>query len=425
VKKDFWVLLFLAILVFALWYKALFNFFAQDDFILINHFSQNNVWQDLKNLFGPPTVTHWRPIHNLYFFVTGNVFSKNYLGYHILTFFFHISASFLIYKTVQKLAKNPKVAITAAFIYAVHPAHFVSLFWISGSATMIGFFLLISSFYGYLIGKKGHSLILFILAILASEAMIIGLAIFAGYEFLYKRKKIDKQFLTIIGSTSVIFLIIKFALFTSKTTFDVYQLELSTKVFPAIKYYLLRIAGFAETSGDKIASWILSVWLTFVALLLIKTLNKKQNFNQFILSVAIIIVGLFPFVLIPQHLSPHYMNISIFGFSIMIALALKQLRPVLSLVFLIIFLGIAAYNINLTKSNNWVIERSNLASIYLEQIKEIKPLPESTLVFPNSKLSTSKEAYISLGNGEAIKFWFKNKNYKYCFTAFGKCSALP
>ena len=67
-KKDFWVLLFLAILVFALWYKALFNFFAQDDFILINHFSQNNVWQDLKNLFGPPTVTHWRPIHNLYFF---------------------------------------------------------------------------------------------------------------------------------------------------------------------------------------------------------------------------------------------------------------------------------------------------------------------------------------------------------------------
>ena len=129
-RKDFWVLLFLVILVFSLWHKALFNFFAQDDFILINQFSQNGLWQDIKNAFGPPQVTHWRPIHNLYFLVTGNIFGKNYFGYHILTFLFHIGTGFFIYKTVQKLTNDFKTALTAGVVYTVHPAHFISLFWI-------------------------------------------------------------------------------------------------------------------------------------------------------------------------------------------------------------------------------------------------------------------------------------------------------
>lgn len=421
VRKDFWAFALLAVLTFAFWNRALFNFFAQDDFILINQFSQNNLLQDIQNAFGLPSVTHWRPIHNLYFFIAGNLFGKNYFGYHILTFLFHIGASFLIYKTVQKIAKNPKVAITASFVYAVHPANFVSFFWISGGATMIGFFLLISSFYSYLISKKRLSLILFTLGILASEAMVVGLAIFAGYELLFKRGKIDKLFLTIIGSISVIFLITRFALFTSKTTFDVYQLELSIKVLPAIKYYLSRIASFAEISGDQIVSWLLLGWLTLIVLSLIKTLDKKQNVNQSLLSIIIIIIGLFPFILIPRHLSPHYMNVSIFGFAIMIGLALKQLRPVISFVFLLIFLGIAVYNINLTKNNSWVINRSNLARIYIEQIEVINPPPESELVFTDNKISTSQEAYISLGTGDAIKFFFPSQNYETCFSKFNQC----
>src|SRR3989338_7891911 len=347
------------------WYRALFNFFTQDDFILINHFSQNNLWQDIKNVFGPPTVTHWRPIHNLYFFVTGNIFDKNYFGYHLVTFLFHIGAVFFVYKTVQKLTNDFKAA------------------------------------------------------------MIVGLPIFACYEFIFRREKLDRLFLTMIGSTSVIFLIIRFALFTSRTTFNVYQLELSTKVLSALKYYLLRIAGFAEVSGDQIVSVVLLSWLTLIALLLIKTFGKKQNVNQLLLSIIIIIIGLFPFILIPQHLSPHYMNISIFGFSMFIGLALKQLKPIISIVFLIIFLVTSVYNVNLTLNNNWIIKRSNLAKTYLKKIEREKLIPRSILIFDNNEISTSKEAYIALGTGEAIKFWFKNKNYKYCFTEFEKCQALP
>ena len=123
--------------------QAFFNFFAQDDFVLINYFSQNNLWQDLKNVFGPPQVTHWRPIHNLYFFATGNLFGRNYIGYHLLTFLLQIGASFFVYKVARKLTGNFQAAVVAGLLYGIHPAHFISMFWISGGATVIGFLLLI------------------------------------------------------------------------------------------------------------------------------------------------------------------------------------------------------------------------------------------------------------------------------------------
>ncbi|OGD86524.1 hypothetical protein A2164_03395 [Candidatus Curtissbacteria bacterium RBG_13_35_7] len=420
-RRNFCVFLLLTLFTFAVWNKALLNFFAQDDFILVEQFSQNNLWQDIKNVFGPPQVTHWRPIHNLFFLITGNIFSKNYFEYHLVTLVFHIGASFLIYKITQKLTGNVRTAIISGFFYGVHPAHFVSLFWISGGATLIGFFFLAASFYNYILEKKILSLILYVLALLTSEAMIVGLAILVCFEVLVKGKKIDKLFLTLIGSISAIFLITRFVFLTSKTTFDAYQIEFSIKTISAVKYYLLRIAGFAEVSGDLTISLILLSWLALIVLLLTKTLNKRKIIHQLIFSIAIIVIGLFPFILIPQHLSPHYMNVSIFGFAIVIGLALKQLGPIISFIFLAIFVGIAIYNIDLTKDNNWVITRSNLAKTYLAKIERDQPVSGSTLIFNDNEISTSDEAYIALGTGEAIDFWFEDKNYSKCFSFNEKC----
>ena len=342
------ILLILALAVVFFYKTALVNFFAQDDFILINQFSQNNLWDDLKNFFGPPQVTHWRPVHNLFFLVGGNIFGRNYVGYHLTTFLFQIGVIFLIYKIVKKLTNSQKAGIIAGLIYAIHPAHFVSLFWISGGATIIGFFFLISSLYSQLLKKRGVSLILYAISLLASEAMIVGAMLFAAYTFLFERKKIDRLFLTAVGVFSAIFFTIRFAFFTPKTTFDVYQAELSPKLFLTIKYYFLRIAGFAETSGDEIVSFVLLGWLILIALMLVNMLKKRLNINLAIFSIVVISAGLFPFILIPQHLSPHYMNVSIFGFAMLVGIILKTTRRFMAIATIVIFLIISGYNINLT-----------------------------------------------------------------------------
>lgn len=426
VKRDLVIIILLSIISFIVWQNSFSTFFAQDDFILINHFSQNNLLQDIRNVLGLAQVTHWRPIHNLYFLIAGNIFGKNYIGYHFLTLILQIGASYFVYKIVKHLTGSARSALISGFLYGAHPAHFVSLFWISGGATLIGFFFLILAIYYYLIDRKGSSLISFILALLSSEAMVVGIILFYYINILKpERIYISRTFLILITSISVLFGLIRFLLLTPKTIFDSYQLELSTKVFGAIKYYLLRIAGFAEVSGDQILTLILLGWLVFVSIFIFKNLFEKQERNILLLSVLTIILGLFPFIFIPSHLSPHYMNVSIFGFSIMIGSTLKQLKPIVSIAFLIIFLMIAVYNVNLTMNNNWLVKRSNLAKVYLEKMEREKPTPGSILIFDDNDLSTSEEAYITLGTGEAVKFWFKNKNYKYCFTAFEKCSALP
>src|SRR3990167_10038003 len=147
-KTRFWgnifVFVILFILSFSIFYKSLNIFFVQDDFILINEFSSENLINDLKNTIDPSKATHWRPLHNLYFLVSGNLFGKFYPAYHLLTLVIHTVSAFMIFKVLRLLIKNTNTALLGAIIYAVHPSHFVSIFWISGSATTIGFLFLIS-----------------------------------------------------------------------------------------------------------------------------------------------------------------------------------------------------------------------------------------------------------------------------------------
>src|SRR3989344_3083366 len=149
---------FLFLLGVAVFYKSLMVFFVQDDFILINHFSQNSLIIDVKSAIGSPEVTHWRPMHNLYFLIAGNIFYKNYSAYHFFTLLIHAGVAFLIFKIADKITKNLKIAYVSSFIL-------------------------------YLQEKRRASIFSFLLSLLASEAMIAGFGLFVFHHFLFKEKK--------------------------------------------------------------------------------------------------------------------------------------------------------------------------------------------------------------------------------------------
>lgn len=417
-KKDLIFAFLLILVTFVVWKDAFFNFFAQDDFIFIEHFSQNNLALDLKNAFGEPVVTHWRPLHNLYFAVAGNLFDKKFALYHLLTLFIHVTAGFFVFKIGQILTKSNIAAAAAAIFYTVHSAHFVSMFWIAGGATVIGFLFLVISFWSFVKGQKVLTLIFFICALAASEAMISGIIIFAFFLIANKQKR-NWRFLLVLVLAGLVFIFVKLV-FTSSEAFEIYKIEISTKTLGAVQYYLLRILGFAEISGDKLASIVLVTLWTMVAV--IRSRSFLDNSKQLIMPAATLIAGLFPFVLIPSHLSPHYMNISIWGLSMILALTLKRLAPAFITIFLAVFLIVTFSNINKTRENNWVVQRSNLARAILTDIKTKKLEDGSTIILGDTDLATSKETYIALGQGRAIDFWFRDKNYKTCFTFLEDCA---
>ena len=419
-KKDILVFLLIFIIALVFWRDAFSNFFAQDDFILILQFSQNDLTGDLVNVFGKPEVTHWRPMHNFYFFVAGNLFGKSYFLYHLLTILLHVSTGFLIYKILFAIWKNFNLAFVASLIYIIHPAHFVALYWISGSAVNIGFFFLMLSFYVYLKEQRIFSLLLYVLALLGSEAITAGASLFALSSFLGKKVKLDKKFLLALVAVTFVFSIIKLAS-TSMAALEIYRLEISARVLGAIYYYILRVLGFAEVSGDLALSLILAIFLLLVAWkVLIYIRNDRKKLFLSLSGFA----GLFPFVLLPTHLSAHYMVLAIFGFSQFLALGICRFSKTLMIGAFLLFALISFQNIEKIQTNNWVVKRSNLAKKYFQVIKDSDIPNGSTIIFADSDISSSEEAYVTLGKGLGINFWFVDKNYTYCFERFDNCEEI-
>ena len=421
--KYIFVIVCFLVLSLLVFYKALSVFFFQDDFILINHFSQNNLQQDIKNVFIYPSVSHWRPIHNLYFLISRNLFGRFYPEYHALAFMIRIASAFMIFKVLRLLTKNANASLLGTLIYAVHPSHFVSIFWISGSATTIGFLFFISSFYLYLKNQKKWAIVIFALSLFASEAMVVGAIIFISYEFLIKGKMKDKRFLLKVITISLGFLLLRFLFLTSDTTFKTYPFEISKVTVDALFYYTLRTLGFAETSKDTFTSIILIFWIAAIAFTTLK-IFKSEN-KKFVWFFALsAFIGLFPFVLIPSHLSPHYLNISIWSLASVVSFGLLNINKLARLFLILIFAFVAIINIQLTYKNNWVIERSEIAKLYVEKIESENPPTGTLLIFDDSSISTSSEAYIALGTGKALDFWFPEKKYSYCFTWIGNCKPV-
>lgn len=420
-KKNLLVLVLLTITSSLVFRESFKTFFAQDDFILINEFSQNNLITDIKNTFGPPRVTHWRPIHNLYFLMIGNLFNKNHVAYHFLTFAFHLGVAFLIFKIIREITGNSTMASISSFVYATHSVHFVTLFWISGGATTIGFSFLLTSFYFYLRNSNWQSTVFFVLSVLASEAMLAGLGLFAIYDFVFVKDHKIKSSMKTLFFISVFFAVVRFIFLTPKSTFSAYQIKITPDIFLSIKYYLFRIAGFAEISGDLFVSILLSILLVLIGASLFKKIKYQEEKKVIIFGCLLIILGLFPFIFIPKLLSPHYMNISVFGYALLVGLALSRFRLSKLVIILGLLILISIINVGNTFENNWVIQRSNLAQKYIIEIETANLLENSTIIFNDNPISSSRDAYIALGTGKAIDFWFEGKNYKYCFSAFENC----
>src|SRR3990167_6845351 len=415
--RNIFVFSLLFILSFSFFYKSLNVFFVQDDFILINYFAENNLLFDFKNAFAYLSISHWRPLHNLYFLISGNLFGRFYPGYHALTLIIHTAAAFMIFKVLKILTKNANASLLGTLVYALHPSHFVSISWISGSATTIGFLFFISSFYLYLKNQKKWAIVIFALSLLASEAMVVGAIIFISYEFLIKGKMKDKRFLLKVITISLGFLLLRFLFLTSDTTFKTYPFEISKGTVDALFYYILRTLGFVETSQDTLTSIILVLWLAAITTSILK-IFRTENQKFIWVFVFSALIGLFPFVLIPSHLSPHYLNISIWSFASVVSFGLLNINKLVRLFLILVFAFVAIINIQLTYKNNWVIKRSEIAKLYIEKIESENPPSKTVLVFDDSTISTSSEAYFALGTGKAIDFWFSGKNYKTCFTAF-------
>ena len=435
---------------FLTYFPALGVFFAQDDFILISEFSGNGILQNFFNVLGLPTVSHWRPFFNLFFTISGTIFGKNYQLYHLLLLIILVLQSLLVFKIGKKLLKNDSAAFISALIFLLHPAFFTAVYWISGGAVSIGFLFFLLGFWflidspglkagvlssslqnslhprpegrGFSLGinkKYFRALLLLFLSFMGSESMVVGSLVYAVYLGLFLKSA--KRYPLVILSLMIgfLFFLIRFLFLTSPATFEAYRINLSLEqTLPTLKFYALRILGIKEGAVFSLATLFI---LAAVATAFFRVSRKFVEEKPLIyLAVATLILGLFPFVLIPFHASAHYMAMSVWGFCLIIAWGLTALKK-LGLILLLFLLAAYLFN-NLTiYENPWIISRSKLAKTYISNLQNNNLENGTNIVFTDNFLSSSKDAYIALGTGKAIDWFFRGKNYKVCFSGFETC----
>jgi hypothetical protein len=92
---------------------------------------------------------HWRPLSWTYFRVQYYFFGDERIGYHLTSFAAHLAGIVMVWLLARRLKIATPGAIAATVIFAVHPAGFESVTWIS-ALSLVGFPLALAGWFAFI-----------------------------------------------------------------------------------------------------------------------------------------------------------------------------------------------------------------------------------------------------------------------------------
>jgi hypothetical protein len=137
---------------------------------------------------------YYRPLFLIWLRINDMVFGNQAWGWHLTTILAHVLTTLLVYLLAWRLGIGRDVALLAALIFGLHPAHIEAVAWISGVTEPLLGILSIASFLGYVQsrGEGAHtlqwriiSLLLFALAMLEKETALILPGLLLVYEWIF------------------------------------------------------------------------------------------------------------------------------------------------------------------------------------------------------------------------------------------------
>ena len=137
---------------------------------------------------------YYRPLFLLWLRINDAVFGNQAWGWHLTTILAHVLTTLLVYLLAWRLGIGRDVALLAALIFGLHPAHIEAVAWISGVTEPLLGILLIASFLAYVQSRiegaralkwKVISLVLFALAMLEKETALILPGLLLVYEWIF------------------------------------------------------------------------------------------------------------------------------------------------------------------------------------------------------------------------------------------------
>ncbi len=208
-------------LTFAVYSQTLRYQFVHDDRGQILENPAVHSWQAVPSYFTshvwaaiyPEELgNYYRPLFLLWLRINDAVFGNRAGAWHLTTILTHLLTTFLVYLLAWRVGTRRDVAVLAALIFGLHPAHIEAVAWVSGATEPLLGILLIASFLCYLqVRRDGEralkwkliSLTLFALAMLEKETALVLPGFLLAYEWIFRpergRPPRDKTVLTWCG----------------------------------------------------------------------------------------------------------------------------------------------------------------------------------------------------------------------------------
>lgn len=188
-SRNWKVLAFFAFLVFAVYFNSLGNDFVSDDIASIR---DNSLIDQVQFFWNPPEYFNLR---GLVLFLTKKIFGLNPAFFRLSNILFHLGSTWAVYFLIGLFFSSPLPFIVAS-IFAVHPLLAESITWISGGPYSNGAFFIFTSLLAYIYTQRLKktkiyvlSIILFLVATLFSEKLLVFFAAFFLYELLFGQIK--------------------------------------------------------------------------------------------------------------------------------------------------------------------------------------------------------------------------------------------
>lgn len=234
-----WVIASILGLTFLAFSNTLFHGFAYDDQtqLLGNKFihSFSNIptafttevwfWRVLQdkdpNKEEGPTTPYYRPMFTVYLMIGWALFQDWALGWHLLNVLMHLLSVFFVFKILEKVSGDLRIAAFGTLIFALHPLRTESVAWISGVTDLFLALFLLPSFYLYMLHReKGEpryllgSLGLFLVAAFSKEpAVCLPIFIIAYEVWIINQDKPLKERIRSAAGFAALFITVPFVYF--------------------------------------------------------------------------------------------------------------------------------------------------------------------------------------------------------------------
>jgi hypothetical protein len=311
----------------------------------------------------------------------------------------------LLYIFLKMILKNNLIALLAGLFYGVHQLHTVSLSWLATYPFILGPAILLLTLIFFYKQKTYLSLLFFIFGLLSWEILVMVPIILILFTYLIEKQK---KFLRIIPFVclGVILIVVRLVIFKTGVKTDLYSIQFSWDIINLFKFYLLRLVGLpmlivTMPTVEKIITLLLSGLFTIIIIygFYLSYIKRHLKKKEMLFFLIIMIIGIGPFLFLPNHIAPHYLSIALLGYAVLSAYGIYEVianikqKKVITMVIILLFVINQYIGIEWTYKTHWIFQRAILSKKLVENKQLIQKV--------------GSEEYFSLGGEYASRAFDK------------------